>query len=165
LADQDGQPVLCVCGPGPFDPTVAQMLAYLLESAGIAVRLESDAGISPLNVIQLSTAGVRVICLSYLYLGHSPTHLQYSIRRLRRRMPSAMIVACLFGYDQRSMPKMEASGANEHALTLADAVALCRKAVKSGQAAVSDDSGTERSPDITERGGQADDARALGASS
>jgi predicted PurR-regulated permease PerM len=136
---QDGRPVHCVGGPGPFDRTAAQILAQLLESAGICVRLESDAGISPLNVIQLSTAGVRVVCLSYLYLGHSPTHLRYSIRRLRRRMPSATIVACLFGYDEHSVPKVEVTGANEHAMTLADMVAVCSKAVNSEQAAVCDD--------------------------
>jgi hypothetical protein len=58
---QDGGPVLCVGGPGPFDHTAAQLLAQLLESGGIRVRLESDAGISPLNVIQLTTTGVRVV--------------------------------------------------------------------------------------------------------
>jgi predicted PurR-regulated permease PerM len=136
---QDGHPVLCVGGPGPFDHTAAQILAQLLENAGIRVRLESDAGISPLNVIQLTTTGVLVVCLSYLYLGHSSTHLRYSIRRLRRQMPSAMIVACLFGYDERSLPKLEVTGANAHAMTLADVVALCSRALKSEQTAVSDD--------------------------
>ena len=135
----DDRPVLCVDGPGPFDHTAALVLAQLLESAGIHVRLETEAGISPLNVIQLATAGVRVVCLSYLYLGHSPAHVHYSIRRVRRRMPSAIIVACLFGYDDRSVPKLEVTGANEHAITLADVVTLCSKAVKSERAAVSDD--------------------------
>ena len=114
------------------------MLAQLLENAGIRVRLETDAEISPQKVIQLATAGVRVVCLSYLYLGHGPAHVRYSIRRVRRRIPSAMIVACLFGYDERSVPKLEVTGANEYAMTLADVVTLCSKAVKSEQTAVSD---------------------------
>ena len=134
----DDRPVLCISGPGPFDHTAALMLAQLLENAGIRVRLETDAGISPLKVIQLATTGVRVVCLSYLYLGHGPAHVRYSIRRVRRRIPSAMIVACLFGYDERSVPKLEVTGANEHAMTLADVVTLCSKAVKSEQTAVSD---------------------------
>ena len=134
----DDRPVLCVSGPGPFDHTAALILAQLLENAGIRVRLETDAGISPLKVIQLATAGVRVVCLSYLYLGHGPAHVRYSIRRVRRRIPSAMIVACLFGYDERSVPKLEVTGANEHAMTLADVVTLCSKAVKSEQTAASD---------------------------
>ena len=50
----DDRPVLCVGGPGPFDHTAALILAQLLENAGIRVRLETDAGISPLNVIQLA---------------------------------------------------------------------------------------------------------------
>jgi predicted PurR-regulated permease PerM len=134
----DNGAVLCVGGPGPFDDTAALILAQLLESAGIRVRVETDAGISPLNVIQLATAGVRVVCLSYLHLGHSPAHLRYSIRRVRRRIPSAIIVACLFGYEESSVPKLEVTDANEHALTLADVVTLCSKSVKSEQAAVSD---------------------------
>jgi predicted PurR-regulated permease PerM len=133
----DNRPVLCVGGPGPFDHTTALILAQLLESAGIRVRLETDAGIAPLNVIQLATAGVQVVCLSYLHLGHSPAHVRYSIRRLRRRIPSAMIVACLFGYEKSSVPKLEVTGANEHAMTLADVVTLCTKAVKSEQVSVS----------------------------
>jgi hypothetical protein len=48
-----------------------------------------------------------------------------------------MIVACLFGYDERSVPKLEVTGANEYAMTLADVVTLCRKAVKSEQTAAS----------------------------
>ena len=134
----DDRPVLCISGPGPFDHTAALMLAQLLENAGIRVRLETDAEISPQKVIQLATAGVRVVCLSYLYLGHGPAHVRYSIRRVRRRIPSAMIVACLFGYDERSVPKLEVTGANEYAMTLADVVTLCSKAVKSEQTAVSD---------------------------
>jgi predicted PurR-regulated permease PerM len=136
---RDGRPVLCISGPGPFDHTAAQILAQVLERIGIRVRLESDAGISPLNVTQLTTADVQVVCLSYLYLGHSPAHLRYSIRRLRRRMPSTMIVACLFGYEERSVPKLEVTGANEHAMTLSDVVALCSQAVKSERAAICDD--------------------------
>ena len=136
---RDGRPVLCISGPGPFDHTAAQILAQVLERIGIRVRLESDAGISPLNVTQLTTADVQVVCLSYLYLGHSPAHLRYSIRRLRRRMPSTMIVACLFGYEERSVPKVEVTGANEHAMTLSDVVALCSQAVKSQRAAICDD--------------------------
>jgi hypothetical protein len=49
-----------------------------------------------------------------------------------------MIVACLFGYDERSVPRLEITGANEHAMTLADVVTLCSKAVKSEPTAVSD---------------------------
>jgi hypothetical protein len=34
-----------------------------------------------------------------------------------------MIVACLFGYDERSMPKIEVTGVNGRAMTLADVIA------------------------------------------
>ncbi|HEY1365253.1 MAG TPA: hypothetical protein VGF60_23620, partial [Xanthobacteraceae bacterium] len=56
------------------------------------------------------------------------------IRRMRRRLPSATILACLWGYDARSVPQSELTGANGHALTLADVVDLCRNAVKPADA-------------------------------
>lgn len=132
--DAGDRPVLCVSGPGPFDHSMALILEQLLARAGIGARLETDLGISPLNVIQLNLAGVRLVCLSYLYLGHTPAHLRYSIRRMRRRLPSATILACLWGYDARSVPQSELTGANGHALTLADVVDLCRNAVKPADA-------------------------------
>ena len=63
----DDRPVLCVGGPGPFDHTAALIVAQLLENAGIRVRLDTDDGISPLNVTQLATAW-RSSCLPFVSL-------------------------------------------------------------------------------------------------
>jgi hypothetical protein len=130
------RPVLCISGPGRFDDTIALILAQLLGRAGIQVRLERDAAISPLNIARLDVTGLAVVCLSYLHLGHSPAHLRYSVRRLRRRIPSATIVACLWGYEEGEVPQsdLQAAGADAFSLTLAETVALCAKAVVVGKA-------------------------------
>jgi hypothetical protein len=136
LALSSGErPVLCVSGPGRFDHTIALVLAEMLARAGLPARLETAAAISALNVARLDTADVKVVCLSYLQLGQSPAHLRYSIRRLRRRIPSATIVACLWGYEEIDVPKAEltAAGVDRCALTLAEAVDLCVDAVLVGK--------------------------------
>jgi predicted PurR-regulated permease PerM len=130
------RPVLCISGPGRFDHTIALILAQLLGRAGIRVRLEADAAISPLNIAGLDVTAAEVVCLSYLHLGHSPAHLRFSIRRLRRRIPSATIVACLWGYEESEVPQsdLKGAGADTFALTLADTVALCANAVPATKA-------------------------------
>ena len=141
------RPVLCVSGPGRFDHTIALVLAEMLARAGLPARLETPAAISALNVARLDTADVKVVCLSYLQLGHSPAHLRYSIRRLRRRIPSAKIVACLWGYEEADVPKAEltAAGVDRCALTLAETIDLCLEAVLAGKGATaSDQSAAER---------------------
>jgi predicted PurR-regulated permease PerM len=129
-------PVLCIGGPGRFDDTISLILAQVLGRAGMRVRLERDTTISPLNIARLDVTGVAVVCLSYLHLGHSPAHLRYSIRRLRRRIPSATIVACLWGYEEGEVPQsdLKTAGADSFTLTLVDTVALCANAVLAGKA-------------------------------
>ena len=133
--------VLCVSGPGRFDHTIALVLAEMLARAGLPARLETDAAISALNVAQLDTAGVKAVCLSYLQLGHSPVHLRYSIRRLRRRIPSAKIVACLWGHEEIEVLKAEltAAGVDRCTLTLAETINLCVDAVVAGKSATASD--------------------------
>jgi hypothetical protein len=135
------RPVLCVSGPGRFDHTIALVLAEMVARAGIPARLEAAAAISALNVAQLDTAGVKVVCLSYLQLGHSPVHLRYSIRRLRRRIPSAKVVACLWGHEEIDVLKAEltAAGVDRCTLTLAETIDLCVEAVLAGKGASTPD--------------------------
>ncbi|HLN10706.1 MAG TPA: AI-2E family transporter, partial [Xanthobacteraceae bacterium] len=95
-----GKLVLCVGGPGPFDDIATTILAQLLEKHGIGTRAEEDRTMSAVNIARAHVDDVGLICLSYLYLGYSPVHLGYSIRRIRRRMPGRTIVAGLWGHEQ-----------------------------------------------------------------
>jgi hypothetical protein len=47
--------------------------------------------LSPTNILQLETAGVAIVCLSYLD-ANSPAHMRYSVRRLRCKLPNATIM-------------------------------------------------------------------------
>ena len=118
--------VLVISGAGQFDHTIALILAQLLQKTGMQARVQSHPAISPLHIAQLDTTGVSIVYFSCLHLGHNPTSLRYSLRRLRRRIPSAKMVACLWGSEHRdlSKPDVLAAGADACAATFAEALSV-----------------------------------------
>ena len=71
------------------------MLAQLLEKRGIGARVVPSEAVSVANLFRLDVTGVQIACLSYLEPG-SFTSPRYLVRRLRRRLPQAKIVAGLW---------------------------------------------------------------------
>jgi len=88
---QGDKPVLCVAGRGPLDEAAAIMLAQLLEKHGLGARVEGADAVAISNIFRLDTAGIGMVCLSYLDAG-SPARMRYAIRRMRRRLPQAQIL-------------------------------------------------------------------------
>jgi predicted PurR-regulated permease PerM len=86
-----GTPVLCVAGRGSLDEASAAMLAQLLQKHGIGARVVPSAAVSPPNLFALDAAGVQMAYLCYLEPG-SFTNPHYLVRRLRRKLPKAIIV-------------------------------------------------------------------------
>jgi predicted PurR-regulated permease PerM len=129
-----GNPVLCVAGRGPFDGAVAMMLAKLLEKHGLGCRLEADAAVSSSNVVRLNSIGVNMVCFSYLDLGSSPAHLRHSIRRIRRQIPGAALVAGLWGHEEDATREQlrATAGADHYVSSLRKALSLCIDAVSRG---------------------------------
>ena len=83
--------MLCVAGRGPLDEAAAIMLAQLLEKHGLGARVEGADAVAISNIFRLETAGIAMVCLSYLDAS-SPAHMRYTIRRMRRRLPQAQIL-------------------------------------------------------------------------
>jgi AI-2E family transporter len=133
-----GGQVLCIAGPGHFDGAACQMLAQLLEKSGVPARLESSEAISSLNIGQLNTENVNMVCLSYFSLGASSTHLRYAIRRMRRRILSAKVVACMWGCHENDLmaADRQALGADLSARTLTEVVDFCLKVPSEGTPAL-----------------------------
>jgi predicted PurR-regulated permease PerM len=127
-----GNPVLCVAGRGPFDGAAAMMLAQLLEKHGLECRLEADAAVSSSNIVGLDSAGVNTVCLSYLDLGSSPVHLRHSIRRIRRQIPGAAVIAGVWGHeDDESREQLHAvAAADLYVYSLREALNLCIDAAR-----------------------------------
>src|SRR5579863_4536165 len=87
-----GKAVLCVAGRGSLDEASAAMLAQLLEMHGIGARVVSREAVSAANLDQLDVKGVQMACLCYLEPG-TFANARYLVRRLRRRLPKAKIIA------------------------------------------------------------------------
>jgi predicted PurR-regulated permease PerM len=130
----DAKPVLCVAGRGPFDDAVARMLIQLLEKHGLGGRVETNAAVSSSNIVRLNSAGVTVVCLSYLDLGSSPAHLRHSIKRIRRQIAGATLVVGLWGHtdDKNRQQLKTTTAADYYASSLREALSLCIDAVTGG---------------------------------
>src|SRR5579872_3969224 len=126
-------PVLCLAGRSLIDEAAAIMLAQLSTAHGLAARSEGPEALSTTNVFRLDTTGVAVICLVYLD-SSGPAHMRYSVRRLRRKLPKAIIIlGCwIREIDQAALDMLrDSSKADLVAASLGEAVKLCIEAASS----------------------------------
>jgi predicted PurR-regulated permease PerM len=127
---QSEHPVLCVPGRGLIDEAAAIMLGQLSTAHGLAARVEGPEALSTINVFRLETTGVAMVCLVYLD-ATAPSHMRYSVRRLRRKLPNATIVlGCwIKDIDSVALEKLrEATKADLVAASLGEALKLCIEA-------------------------------------
>jgi predicted PurR-regulated permease PerM len=91
-------PVLCIAGRSPLDEATALLLSQLLGKHGLRARVEHAEAIASSRIIHLDTGGVAMVCLCYLDVA-SRAHMRYAIRRLRVRLPGALIMLGSWGGD------------------------------------------------------------------
>ena len=130
-------PVLCLAGRGPIDDSAAMMLAQLLAKHGIGAHAAGYAAASRDSIATLDLDGVAMVCVAYLEIGGSPSHLRYLLRRLRQRAPRVRILVGLWRDDDevRRDERLRASiGADDYASTLREAVEACLAAAAGGAA-------------------------------
>jgi predicted PurR-regulated permease PerM len=127
---QGEHPVLCVAGRSLIDEAAAIMLGQLSTSHGMAARVEAAEVLSSANVFRLETTGVAIVCLVYMDAS-GPAHMRYSVRRLRRKLPKAIIVlGCwMKDMDPGALEKLRDSAkADLAAASLGEALKLCIEA-------------------------------------
>jgi predicted PurR-regulated permease PerM len=123
-------PVLCMAGRSLVDEAAAIMLAQLSTAHGLAARVEGTGALSTANVFRLETSGVAIVCLVYLD-SSSPAHMRYSVRRLRRKLPEAIIIlgCCAKDSDPAALEALrENSKADLVGASLGETVRLCIEA-------------------------------------
>ncbi len=121
-------PVLCISGRDPLDDAAATMLAQLLQQQGIGARVEPFAAATRGGIGALDISGVAMICLCYLELSGTPSHMRYTLRRLRQHAPEASLLAGLwYSHDPvlRNESLRATIGADHAATSLQDAVTTC----------------------------------------
>jgi AI-2E family transporter len=122
--------VLCVAGRGPIDEAAAIMLGQLSTAHGLAARVEGPEALSTTNVFRLETTGVAIVCLVYLDAS-APSHMRYSVRRLRRKLPKATIILSCWmrDVDPVALEKLrDGAKADLVAASLGEALKLCIEA-------------------------------------
>ena len=87
------------------------------------------------NIVRLKSAGVKVVCLSYLDLGSSPAHLRHSIKRIRRQIADATLIVGLWGLaDDENREHLQTTAADYYVSSLREALSLCIDAASGGLA-------------------------------
>ena len=126
--------VLCIPGRGQLDDLGARMAMQVLQAAGFGAACESNlilgarrpAADAPGPALH---AGVRLVCLSVLEEGSSPSAIRYLLRRIERQMPQASVVVCLWNAagDSATLATLRSEGHDEMiVLSLSELVALTR---------------------------------------
>jgi predicted PurR-regulated permease PerM len=124
--------ILCVAGRGPLDKAASIMLAQLLGRAGLESHTVSHEAVSRGAIRSLDVNGVVMICLCYLEISGSPSHLRYLLRRLRARMPGLPVLVGIWPTDETELNDDRLRAAIEadyFATSLRGAVISCQKVV------------------------------------
>ena len=119
--------VLCVAGRGPLDALAAAMLAQLLGKHGLGARQVPHAVVgSRAALASLDVAGVMMVCVCYASTNGTASHLRYTVRRLRTRLPEAGILVSLWPAEVMGDDRLRAAvAADGYAASLREATARC----------------------------------------
>jgi len=126
-------PVLCVAGRGPLDEAASMMLAQLLGKHGLGARVLPHHAVSRARIATLDTAGVAMLCISYLDISGNPAHLRYLLRRLRERLPHARLLVGLWPAQDPILKDRDLRhvvGADDYVSSLHEAVEACLAAAR-----------------------------------
>lgn len=137
------RPMLCIGARDSLDEAAAVMLAQLFDKHGLKTRVESPAAASASNVFALDSpnlAGVCVVCLG----SASSAHQRYLVRRLRRKVPRALLLVVNVGESTKPADRTDASSdgtrvADYHPGSFREAVELCIGAAQEHPKAPSED--------------------------
>lgn len=126
---QAEHPVLCIAGRSLLDEAAAIMLAQLSTAHGLAARVEGAEALSTTNIFRLDITGVAAVYLVYLD-AEAPAHMRYAARRLRRKLPHAMIIQVCWVKDgaPASESLRDGTKADLIATSMSEAVKLCLEA-------------------------------------
>ncbi len=108
------------------------MLAQLLNKHGPGASVVPFVAGSRAAIGALDMSGVAMVCISYLELSSSASHLRYLIRRLRQRLPNVPIMVGFWPDDADVLNEPDriraAVEADYYASSRHDAVEACLEA-------------------------------------
>jgi hypothetical protein len=119
---------MCVGGRQALDEGVAAMLAQLLHKHGLGAYAAGREELSRKKIAMFDGKGALVVCVSYLDIEGIPFQLRYMVRRIRSRLPNALIVAGFWGAGDPVIDddQQRKSGGADHCVrSLREAVITC----------------------------------------
>jgi hypothetical protein len=131
---QGEAPVLCIAGRGPLDDVAAAMLGQLLRKNALRSRVVPHTAVERGAIASLDVTGVQMICLCYLQLTGTPSHLRFLLRRLRLRAPHTRLLVGLWPIEQEILINerlRSAVGADYYTSSLRETVEACLDAARS----------------------------------
>jgi hypothetical protein len=131
-------PVLCVAGRGQLDEAASSILAQLVGKHGLGARVLSHEITSPERLSKADLTGAAMVCISYLQLSGTPAYLEYLMRRLRRRLPTATMLVGVWSSEDVILSDVRlraALGADYYTSSLREAVEACLEAARNAAAA------------------------------
>jgi hypothetical protein len=120
--------VLCIPGRGALDELAASMLAQLLRKHGLGAQAALADETSRAGIGRLETKDVAMVCVTYVELIGSPTHMRYLLRRIRQRFPLSPILVGFWEPEDAALADQTAQGTTgrtEVASSLPEAVRKC----------------------------------------
>ncbi len=120
--------VMCIAGRGPLDEAAAAILAQLLVKHGLGARIVPHEAVSRREVETLDLTGVAMVCIAYLEIKGSPSHLRYLLQRLRDRLHGQKLLVGLWPAGDMAMSDEAVRrqiGADVYVSSLRDAVENC----------------------------------------
>ncbi|UZF93451.1 AI-2E family transporter [Bosea sp. NBC_00550] len=122
--------VICIGAQSQLDEAAALMLNQIMEKHGLAPKVLPPSTLSAEGLAQLAEQKPALICLCYLG-AQSTAHMKYAIKRLRRHMPSTILV--LGWLSQASDPAMDLKGALDANEVETSIRGICRVCLKSAE--------------------------------
>ncbi len=134
--DGPRKPILCIAGRNAIDQAAAALLAQILQKHGLPARAEPPQLLTIGGILHLPGSGAQIICLSYVGADIGAARVRYAIRRLRRRLPEARIIAGFWRADPDAARELCAQTRADACPTLlAEAAAFCVGEAKAAIAA------------------------------
>ena len=134
--------IMCLAGRGPLDEAASTLLAQLLRKHGLGAQVVRYQDASRGRITSLDVTDVAMVCVSYLDISGSPSHLRYLMERLRRRLPGKPMLVGLWPVKDEVLSNesmRRAIGADYYTTSLHDALDSClaeaRKKAEEKQAA------------------------------
>jgi predicted PurR-regulated permease PerM len=134
---QGDHPILCIAARTGLDEAAGVMFADLCKAHGLGCRIEGPAALSTANIFRLESEGVAMVCLCYLD-ATSPAHMRFAVRRLRTKLPRAIIMLGVWSGtldEDAALQLRDAAKADFASATLHAALEVC---IDAGRAVTSD---------------------------